>query len=332
MPKTKNINEIARQLGLAKSTVSKALNDRFDVGEKTKARVRRLAEQLNYVPNHFAQALNFRRSKVIGIIMHNELHEEFFAQVVWSITGELQRRGYAAIFASSQKSAALEKAIIREHLKRFVDGFILVPCAETDVRFINDLIAQGGKVVTVDNYLAGIKAPFIGTDFVTGSYLATRYLLDSGHRQIGHLLGPAGAASTQEQAAGYRKACLEAGLAICPDLTINCEYDEIEARNRFLELKARNPRMTAVHCAGLAMTNGVLAAIGELGLSVPRDLSIVDYGSTSFISSVNQKSAETGRTVANVLLDLLDGKAVPDKSAIVPELIIRNSSRQLNDS
>ncbi|MDD5598808.1 MAG: substrate-binding domain-containing protein, partial [Victivallaceae bacterium] len=261
----------------------------------------------------------------------NELHEEFFAQVVWSITIELQRYGYVAIFASSQKSAAQEKAIIQEHMKRFVDGFILLPCAETDAGFINDTIAQGYKLVTLDNYVKEINAPFIGTDFITGSYLATRYLLDSGHRQIGHLAGPIWAASTKEQAAGYRKACLEAGIEVSSALTANCEYNESAARDRFMELKTRNPQMTAVHCASLAMTNGILAGIGELGLSVPRDISIVDYGSTSFISSINQKAVETGQTVSNVLLVLIDGKHVPDKSIIIPELIIRNSSRRLNN-
>ncbi len=327
-----NINDIAKKLGIAKSTVSKALNNRSDVGEKTKERVRQLVEELNYAPNHFAQALNFRKSRIVGIIMHDELHEEFFAQVVWVITVELQQHGYAAIFASSQKSAMQEKAIIRDHVNRFMDGFILVPCAGTDVQFINDIISQGYKLVTVDNYVKGINAPFIGTDFAKGSYLATKYLLDSGHRQIGHLAGPEWAASTKEQAKGYQKAHLDAGIEFRKSLTMNCEYNESDAKDKFMRLKTQNPKMTAIHCAGIAMTNGALSGISDLGLSVPGDISIVDYGSTSFISSINQKAAEIGKTASKALLDLINGKSVSNKSIIAPELVIRNSCRQLNKS
>ncbi len=325
-----NINDIARKLGIAKSTVSKALNNRSDVGEKTKASVRQLVEELNYAPNHFAQALNFRKSKLVGIIMHDELRDEFFAQVVWVITVELQQHGYATIFASSQKSAIQEKTIIRDHVNRFMDGFILVPCAETDVQFVNDIISQGYKLVTVDNYVKGINAPFIGTDFATGSYLATKYLLDAGHRQIGHLAGPEWAASTKEHAKGYRKAYLDAGVEFSKALTINCEYDEADAKNKFMKLWEQNPEMTAIHCAGLAMTNGALSGIAELGLSVPNDISIIDYGSTSFISSINQKAAEIGQAASQALLDLIEGREVPCKFIIAPELVIRNSTRHIN--
>lgn len=324
-----NINDIARKLGMAKSTVSKALNNRSDVGEKTKIRVRQLVEELDYAPNHFAQALNFRKSRIIGIIMHDELHEEFFGQVVWIITVELQQHGYAAVFASSQKSAMQEKAIIRDHVNRFMDGFILVPCAETDVQYINDIISRGYKLVTVDNHVEGINAPFIGTDFARGTYLATKHLLDSGHRQIGHLAGPRWADSTKEQAKGYREAYRDTGIDFRKSLTINCEYDESDAKKKFMRLKEQNPKMTAIHCAGLAMTNGALSGIRDLGLSVPRDISIIDYGSTSFISSINQKSAEIGKTASKVLIDLINGKDVPSKSIIAPELVIRNSSRRL---
>lgn len=327
-----NINDIARKLGIAKSTVSKALNNRSDVGEKTKNRVKQLVEELNYAPNHFAQALNFRKSRIVGIIMHDELHEEFFAQVVWTITVELQQHGYAAIFASSQKSAIQEKAIIKDHVNRFIDGFILVPCAGTDVQFVNDIIKQGYKLVTVDNYVKEINAPFIGTDFARGSYLATKYLLDSGHRQVGYLAGPKWADSTKEQAKGYSKAHLDAGIELRKSLIINCEYDESDAKDKFIKLKQQNPKMTAIHCAGIAMTNGALAGIFELGLSVPGDISIVDYGSTSFISSINQKSTEIGKVASQALLDLIDSKSVPRKFMIAPELAIRNSSRRLNEA
>ncbi len=85
-----------------------------------------------------------------------------------------------------------------------------------------------------------------------------------------------------------------------------------------------------VNKAGLAMTNGALSGIAELGLSVPNDISIIDYGSTSFISSINQKAAEIGQAASQALLDLIEGREVPCKFIIAPELVIRNSTRHIN--
>jgi LacI family transcriptional regulator len=325
-----NINDIARKLGVSKSTVSKALNDRADVGEKTKKRVRQLAAKLNYAPNHFAQALNFRESKLVGIIMHDEIHEGFFAQLVRSISGELQKHGYASIFASSAKSGDMEREILKEHLSRFVDGFILIPCSNTDVKFINGIIVQGTKLVTVDNYVEGIRASFIGTDFTMGSYLATKFLIDAGHTRIGYIGGPAWATSTTDLADGYRKAHREAGLEISRNLMVGCEYDEVEAKGKFVQLIKNNPDMTAVHGAGSTMSIGAMTGAADLGLNVPADISITSAGSTTSVTSLDQKCEEIGRTASRILLDLLDGEKVPPKSIIAPTLVVRNSVRKVS--
>jgi len=325
-----NINDIARKLGLAKSTVSKALNNRFDVSEKTKERVRRLVGELHYAPNHCARTLKSRRSKLVGIVMPDDVKEDFFAQLVRGLTGALAERGYATVFASSEKAG--EKAAIREQISRRVDGFILFPCFELDVQFINDIIGQGYKLVTVDNYVEGIDAPFVGTDFARGAYLAVKHLLDSGHRRIGHLGGPERVASTGERIDGHRKAYREAGVEFPESLIVNCEYDEADAKDKFIRLRKDHPGMTALHCAGLMMTKGALAGMRELGLSVPQDISLVDFGSSTFISSLDQKAGELSQTAVKALLELIDGGAVPSRSIINPTLVIRNSTRLLKDT
>lgn len=329
--KEMNINDIAKRLGIAKSTVSKALNNRSDVGEKTKKRVMQLVGELNYAPNHYAQALKFRKSRLVGIITHDDLHEEFFSQLVKGITAELRKHGYATIFASSEKTGEREKTAIREQMGRSVDGFILIPCAEPDVSFINGIIRQGYKFVMVDNCVEGINAPFVGSDFAKGAYLATKYLLDSGHRQIGYLGGPKWAASTEERTNGYKRAYHDAGIKLPETLMANCEYEDEDSKESFMKLRKDNPRMTAIHCSGLNMTKGALAGMSELGLDVPKDISIIDFGSTSFISSVDQKAGEIGRTAVRTLLDLFNGRDVPSKSIVAPELVIRNSTRSLRE-
>lgn len=326
-----NINYIASELGLAKSTVSKALNGRSDVSVKTRQKVKELVKKLNYTPNHFARALNLRKSKLVGVIIHCEMQEEFFFMVIRGIMAELQKHSYAVVFASSENSAAKEKEIIRDFIERFVDGFIIVPNMDTDVEYINTLIEQNHRFVVVDNYIQGINAPFVGTDFEKGSCLATEYLIKHGHRKIGHLAGPKRVASTLARIRGYKKAFHTAGLKCPAAMIVNCEYNDVNTQNMFMKLKAAHPEMTAVHCAGLDMTNGVLAGMRELEMVIPRDLSIVDFGSKSFITSLDQNGDKIGRTAAEMLLKLLDNQATPQKSIIEPSLIPGNSVRDINN-
>ncbi|MDD5599914.1 MAG: substrate-binding domain-containing protein, partial [Victivallaceae bacterium] len=182
----------------------------------------------------------------------------------------------------------------------------------------------------VDNCIKGINAPFVGTDFEKGSLIATEYLIKNGHRKIGHLAGPGRILSTFERIKGFRGAFHNAGLE-CPDsMTVNCEYNEKNTKSMFMKLKEKHPEMTAVYCAGLDMTKGVLAGAKELKMDIPRDMSIVDFGSTSFVSSLDQNGDEVGKLAAKTLLDLLDGKKTASRSLVVPKLIPGNSVRHIN--
>ncbi len=324
-----NIDGLARQLGLSKSTVSKALNNRSDVGKKTKKRVRALVGRLNYTPNHFARALNFKKSRLVGMLMHTDIAEGFFVQLMKSISNELRNHGYVVVFSSSEGSGKREKDIIEEFMKRLVDATILMPCLNSDVRAINKMIDGGCKLVTVDNYVEGIKAPFIGTDFALGAYLAAKHLIDSGHRTIGYIGGPNRAYSARELKDGYRKAHYESGLKINEKLIVDCEYDESEAKNKFINLKKANSAMTAVHCSQSSIAHGVLSAALDLGLNIPEDISVVSSGSTPKLTSLDQKFDEIGRLATRILLDYLEGEKIPLKSVIAPELVVRNSVKQL---
>jgi LacI family transcriptional regulator len=323
-----NINEMARKLGVAKSTVSKAMNNRPDVGKGTRERVLKLAGKSHYTPNPIARSLVSRKSRTLGIVMHEEQNDAFFAPILRSLTEALREQGYSTVFASSAKSAVKEKDIIGSCLDRLVEGVVLVPCRGSHVRFINAAVRQGMKFVIVDHFIEGIHAPFVGTDFARGAYLAVRHLLECGHRQIGHLGGPLWAASTGERISGYRQAYREAGIPVPEKLVVNCDYDEPDARSKFMSLKQGHPEMTAILSAGVPITEGALSALSELELDVPRDMSLVDFGSATFISSLDQKAGEMGRTAARLLLSQLNGSPVPPKTFIDPELALRNSTRR----
>jgi LacI family transcriptional regulator len=119
-------------------------------------------------------------------------------------------------------------------------------------------------------------------------------------------------------------------LEISRNLMVGCEYDEVEAKGKFVQLIKNNPDMSAVHGAGSAMSIGAMTGAADLGLNVPADISITSAGSTTSVTSLDQKCEEIGRTASRILLDLLDGEKVPPKSIIAPTLVVRNSVRKVS--
>jgi len=318
-----DINYIAMKLKMAKSTVSKALNDRADVSEATKERVRKFTQKLNYTPDRFAQALKMKKSGLIGVVMH-EMKHEFFVEIARSVTREAQKNGYQAVFASAEASPGNESAIIDDFISRYLEGLIIIPCIGGTASHLKKLDVNENPFVIVDNFVEGIEAPFIGTDFEEGGYLAAKYLIGKGHENIGFILGPENLASTPERLAGYKKALKEKGIAFNKQYIKYGTYTSKCGEKSTRSLLNEFPGMTAVLCANTDLSEGAAKGIVSSGRKIPDDVSLMDFGGAYF-SSVNQKNEEIGSTAAQAIFRLIAGEQFTDKIIIKPEIIDRNS-------
>src|SRR5262245_32399236 len=217
------LKDIALQAGVSVMTVSKALRDAHDISANTKARIRKLAEQMGYTPDSVAQGLRSKTTKLFGLVV-SAMTNPVFARVVMAIEEQAFQMGYEVIVAHSLNQVEREQAIIRRLLSRRVDGLFIVPVYRLDptAAIYEDLLRRGTPTV-----LLGHRAPFcekfvnVETDDIAASFTATKHLLDLGHRRIAFFAGPAAAPSSQERLEGYRRALREAGIEFDDKLIFN---------------------------------------------------------------------------------------------------------------
>lgn len=318
-----DINYIAMKLKMAKSTVSKALNDRSDVSEATKEKVRKFTKKLNYTPDRFAQALNLKKSNLIGVIMH-EMKHEFFVEIARSVTREAQKNGCQAVFASAEGSSENEATIIDDFISRYIDGLIIIPCIGGNPSYLKKLDVKEKPFVIVDNFIAGVDAPFVGTDFEEGGHIATKYLIEHGHKNIALILGQRELSSTPERLSGYTRALKEVGIPLKDQYIRYGNYTTESGQSLAETLLKKSPEITAILCANTDLSDGAAKGITALGKKISDDISLMDFGGTYF-TAVNQKNEEIGQIATQSLFRLINGEKISEKIIIKPEIINRNS-------
>src|SRR5438132_6403574 len=202
------LKDIAARAGVSVMTVSKVMRDASDISAATKNRVRKLAEQMGYVPDSVAQGLRNRTTKLFGLVI-SSVTNPIFARMVLPLEERAHQMGYAVILAQSMNLPEREELVIRRLLSRRVDGLFLSPVYRLapTAPIYDELLRRGTPTV-----LIGHRAPFcsqfasIETDDLLASYSLTRHLIKLGHKRIAFLTGPHFAPYAQERLEGYRRA------------------------------------------------------------------------------------------------------------------------------
>ena len=187
------LKDIAVRAGVSTMTVSKALRDARDVSAATKARIRKLAEEMGYTPDSMAQGLRSRNTRLLGLVI-SAVTNPIFARVMMAIEEQAHELGYDILFAQSLNVPEREHEVIRHMISRRVEGLLITPVyrMEPTAPIYEELRRRGTPVV-----LLGHRAPFcedfvnVETDDINASYTATKHLLELGHRRIAFFAGPA---------------------------------------------------------------------------------------------------------------------------------------------
>src|SRR5919206_1236215 len=224
MPVT--LADIARELGVSKMTVSRAINDHPLINAETRARVLEVARRLNYQPNQHARALATNRSHLIGVVVPDLMHS-YFAEIYRGVESEARPLGYRNLICNTDEDAAKEVDETEALLPR-IDGLI-VPSSLPPGKagFYRRIIKNGAKVVLIDRRLEGLRCPVVTTDDVQVGTLATEHLIALGHKRIGHLRGTA-ASTAAGRFEGYRRALEKHRLPFDQALVRDCGFTERE--------------------------------------------------------------------------------------------------------
>lgn len=275
------IIDVAAAAGVSKSTVSRILDDRLPRSDsQTARRVRKVAAELGYIRDVSAASLRRGSTMTIGVIVPR-LTDTVMAMLYEAIARACGRAGQFAIVATTDDKPDAGREAAETLLKRGVDGLILSTSrtdddfpselAERDVRYVLTLRTDG-------------RGPASVCDDRLGGFLATRHLLDLGHRRIGLIAGPSYASSALGRVEGYRQALAEAGAEIDPGWVIESTFgmdSGAEAAERLMRLENRP---TAIFAVNDNTAVGALSALSRMGLSVPEDVSLVGYNDIPLVS------------------------------------------------
>ena len=333
--------DIARAAGVSVASVSRVLNNTGRVGALTRERILKLAAELHYAPNAAARTLASRRSRTVGAVIPS-LENLNFAIGIDRFRKVLRERGYTLLLASSDYDNDKEEAQIKAMAAHGVDAVMLIGSSHNaqalgflQTRRIPVLLTWSCSPGGSPEAMKG-TAPCIGFDNFAAARDAARYLLDQGHRRLGVI---AGATTNNDRSAArvsaVAAALAERGLAAPLIETTPASYLVSEGKaalHRLLRGKEAD-RPTAVMCMNDILAYGALLAASELGLQVPRDLSVTGFDDLDFAASIRPSlttvripAEAIGSAAAAWLVDSLDGRQPTLPPPLAAELVIRDSS------
>lgn len=325
------IYEVSKLAGVSPSTVSRVLNGSELVIEPTRRKVETAMKQLGYQPNKIAQSLASKRSNSVGILVP-ELHGPFFGTMLSSIELELRNEGKHVIITAGHSDADREKEGIEFLSSRGCDALILFVFSTPD-EHIRSLRNSSLPIVVIGQLVPGMEEHCIVLDNEAGGYIATKFLIDSGHRELACITGPLWKSDGRGRLDGYRRALAEAGLAFDPRLLAEGIYEEASGRNAMEELLRAGVPFTGVVCANDEMAAGAMWVTREHGMDIPGDLSFVGFDNAFFtrymhpqLTTIGYPIDQMGQMAARcVLRDVYQKTGQDIQCRFVPELIRRAS-------
>ncbi|GGF05780.1 LacI family DNA-binding transcriptional regulator [Hymenobacter cavernae] len=334
------IKDIARELNISTSTVSRALRGSYEINPETKRLVMECAERFNYRPNPIALSLKGSASRAIAVIVP-QIANFFFAQAINGIEAIAYNRGYHVIIFQSHESYEREVANVEQSMDRKVDGLLISLSSETSkVDHLKEVQQKGLPLVLFDRVSHQLQATQVVADNFGGAFAATEHLIKSGRRRIAHLTIPPWLSITQERLAGYRAALEQYGLPYDEQLVRYGTFGPDEVGPMVDELMALTPTPDAFFTASDRLAVGCLTALRQRHLGIPEDVSLIGFTNLNVadllspsLSTVVQPAQEIGQVAAERLIDLIEQKqkAAPVSTVKIPtELIIRESSKPVS--
>jgi LacI family transcriptional regulator len=333
------IHDIARELNITASTVSRALNGHATISEKTRKAVLEKARQLNYKPNSIAAALRSGRSYIIGVIVP-VADRSFFAKVVRSIEEEAAEAGYSVIICQTYENFEKEKQVLDTLLRTQVDGIIAsIAKGSTTFDHYQRVLDEGVPVILFDRKVESLAASTVTIDDFRGAYTAVEHLIEQGCRRIAHFAGQQHIRLYQERYRGYREALRYYGLPFEESLVFECPSDVELGRKSAERLLQLSPRPDAIFSSSDYAALGAMQRLKSEGVAIPGEIAIVGFANepfTSFIepalTTVDQHSNRMGQYAARTFLAEIDREkeVATTRKVLQPELIVRASSLKKN--
>jgi len=334
------IYDVAEKAGVSRQTVSRVLNNRQDVSDETRERVKNVMDELSYHPSAVAQSLSRQKSYIFGVVTAG-LRFIGPSRTLSGITSKAEELGYGLLLKElASYNSNNVKPLLQWFKSHQVDGIIwAAPEIEDNRYWIKDMIPDLDIPVLFLTMEEQSQVTIVTTDNLNGAKKATEHLVQQGRKHIGHISGPMEWWEARQRKLGWETALKEAGIETTEQMWALGNWSPKSGRSAFLELLAKFPEMDGVFVGNDQMALGVLESLLEIGKKVPRDLSVVGFdgiADSEFycppLTTVYQNQDELGRVAVAELTSQVEQKLTknivvePKYITIQPELIIRRSS------
>jgi LacI family transcriptional regulator len=330
------IKDIAKELKLSVSTVSRALRGGSEIKKETREIVQELAAKLRYSPNPIALSLKEKRSKVIGVIVP-EIANTFCSSTIAGIEEVAYKYGYhVTIF---QTHETYDREVFNTQLvnSRRMDGLIIAISNETNnYKHITDLTDKGVPVVMFDRVHEKIHTHKVVVDDTRGAYLATEHLVKEGYRKIAHVTISKNLSITKNRLKGFKNALTKHKVPINNDWIKHCDFNPTAIDQAILSLFTGVEKPDAIMASVERVVMRCIVVLKELNLRIPQDCALIGFSDNPLnnylspsLSSISQPTLEIGKRSAELLIDLIESKSPPAKYQTVQLetiLNIRDSS------
>lgn len=331
---TITIKDVASQAGVSASTVSRVLANSPKISEETKRKVRQALTELDYHPNVMARALVTNTAGSIGVVITPGLNEffanPFFSEMMIGLSEVARQNGFDTVLSTSARSE--EEVLDRMIHGRRVDGVLLLGSRAEDPA-LKQAVEDKFPAVLLGRPADDVPISYVNNDNVAAAYVATKHLLDLGHKSIGFLGGEADLVVTIDRLKGYRQALEDAGVPVDTRLIVYNEFFEQNGYVSMMRLLALSNRPTAVLASDDVLAFGGMRAAAELGYRMPEELAIVGFNDIRMaelanpsLTSVHVNMYELGVEAGKLLVAQIRHHVTEPTSVIVPtKLVVRNS-------
>jgi LacI family transcriptional regulator len=329
------IKDVAALAGISYTTVSHVVNKTRPVSQEVRLKVEAAIKSLDYVPSAVARSLKAKTTATIGLLVPNSLNP-YFAELARGIEDYCERNGYCVILCNSDDNPEKQRSYLRVLLEKRIDGLI-VASAGGDIGLAQGLAGVKTPMVIVDRGLDGVDADLVRIDHEYGAYLATRHLLELGHRDIATIGGPSSTSVAQMRQAGFCRALKEAGVTVRPERMLESDFTSTGGYNAAAILLESNPP-SAIFAGNDMIGIGVLRAAAERNVRVPSELSVIGFDDIQMsryvypaLTTVGQSILQLGEMAAEVLLRrIATPSLVTDQRIVTPSIVLRESTAPLS--
>ncbi|MCC7633451.1 LacI family DNA-binding transcriptional regulator [Stenotrophomonas rhizophila] len=326
------VTDIADAIGVSRATVSLVLRGSPLVNVDTRARVEAELRRQRYVYNRGAANLRRRTSSSVALVI-NDLSNPFFAEFASGVDEALGGKGFVTLLGSTGESPQRQQAVLTTLMEHMPAGLILSPAEGSDTAELRQVLGHA-NVLLFNRELPGADWDFLTLDNQQGAYLATRHLIERGHRRIAFFGGHAASSSCHQRRSGYAQALQEAGIEVQAPWLIESAPSRLDAAARSGELFLEAVAPTAAVCYNDSVALGLMLGLASRGVQPGRDFAVTGFDDISEaavalppLTTVTVNPRERGRQAAELLLQRLDHPdAAPQRTVAPVQLRIRDSS------